>query len=72
METPYLVQVWPDGLDGKEKYQHYQKVYAHSPKEAAETSYGGPLHERGSNHQLRAQVQVTTTGKIRKIPFFER
>lgn len=48
METLYLVQVWPDGPDGMKKYQHYQRVYADSPQEAAETSYGGPLHERGS------------------------
>jgi hypothetical protein len=72
METLYLVQVWPDGPEGKQKYQHYQKVYADSPKEAAEMSYGRSLHERGSNHQLRAQVHVTTIGKIRKISFYER
>ena len=72
METLYLVQVWPDGPDGKQKYQHYQRVYAGSPQEAAETSYGGPLHERGSNHQLRAQVHVTTVGKIGKLSFYER
>jgi hypothetical protein len=72
METPYLVQVWPVGPDGAEKYQHYQKVYADTPKEAAETSYGKPLHEHGSNHQLRAQVQVTIVGRIKKLSFYER
>ena len=50
METPYLVQVWPDGPDGAAKYQHYQKVYADTPKEAAERSYGSSLYEHGNNH----------------------
>jgi hypothetical protein len=73
METPYLVQVWPDGPDGKQKYLKYQTVYAGYPKEAAEKLYGGPLCiKQKSNHQLRARVQVTIMGKVSRIPFFER
>ena len=72
METLYLVQIWPDGLDGMQKYQQYQKVYADSAKEAAETSYGGPLHDHGKDQQLRVHVQGTIVGRIKKLSFYER
>jgi hypothetical protein len=66
MQT-YWVQLWPDGKwDGNP----YQTVDASSPQEAAETLYGRPLDERGSNHQLRAQVRVA--GMSSGIVFYDR
>ena len=66
METGYLVQLWPEG---KWDNKPYQKVYAASPKEAAEKLYGGTLHDEGSNAQIRAQVRIA--GKSTGIVFYE-
>jgi hypothetical protein len=67
METTYWVQLWPNGKwDGKP----YQEVRAGSPKEAAEKLHGGPLHEEGSPHQIRAQVRIA--GRSTGIAFYER
>jgi hypothetical protein len=65
METMYWVQLWPDGKwDGKP----YQKVYAASPKEAAEKLCGESLHEQGNHSQIRAQVRIA--GRSAGIVFY--
>jgi hypothetical protein len=63
----YWVQSRPDG---KRDGNPYQKVDAGSSKEAAETLYVRPLDERGSNHELRAQVRVA--GRSSRIAFSDR
>jgi cysteinyl-tRNA synthetase len=65
-ETSYWVQLWPDG---KWDRKPYQRVNAISPKEAAEKLYGGPLHEAGSHHQIRAQVRIA--GLSSGLVFYE-
>jgi hypothetical protein len=54
VEAPYSVRLWPDG---KCDLTGYRKVYARSPKDAAEKLYGGPLSEIGSMTSIRAQVR---------------
>lgn len=66
----FRVRWFPDGPEGEATSE--QTLNGGSPKEAAERLHGGPLHEQGANHQLRAQVRVTIIGKTYKILFFER
>jgi hypothetical protein len=61
-----LCEPGPQGL----KFLPYEHVAASSGKSAAEKLFGGPLSERGGNHQLRAIVRVQIAGKESVQHFF--
>lgn len=64
----YRVQLWPNGeWDRKD----YQTVEAATPKAAAGMLCGCPLRERGSLHQIRAQVRLSGDFKNAATIFYE-